>query len=264
MNISTAKSRSAFAFARYHVPNLARALRVLEFLAAKPEGCGVTEIASQLKIPVNSAFRVAATLFDHGYLLRNDGTSTYRLSRKLLSLGYQAIDEAGLVETSLDVLRHLRDETGETAMLAVLAHQEGIVIEQVPARHPFRVTVQVGHRFPMHSSAPGKALLAFLPGAERHETLKHLRLARFTAKTITTRLKLERELDAVRRRGYAVDRGEEVDGLCCVGAPVLNHRGHPLAAIWVTGPAQRLGEPDFDRVGAIVKKHALTLSRRLG
>jgi IclR family acetate operon transcriptional repressor len=256
--------RPDFKFSRYHVPNLARALRVLEYLASRPEGCGVTEIAEQLKIPVNSVFRVAATLSDYGYLARDDEAKVYRLNRKLLRLGYAAVDEMNLVEKSIDLLRQLRDATGETALLAVMVDHQGVVLEQVLGVHPVKVTVQPGHLFPMHGAAPGKAMIAFLPEEERKAFLRALSYPRFTPTTITTAREMAVELESVRRLGYAVDRGEIDETIRCVAAPVLNHRGYPIAGIWVTGPASRVKATDFEKLGPVVCDYARRISGRFG
>lgn len=251
-------------FSRYHIPSLVRAIGVLEFLATHPEGCGVTAMAETLKLPKNSVFRIVTTLSDHGYLLRDKQAKTYRLSRKLLGLGYAAVDESSLIEKSGDVLHALRDATNETALLAVMSGDEGVVLEQIPSNHPVKVLIQIGHRFPMHCSAPGKALLAFMPASRRQALLKDYPFTRFTARTVTNAKALEAVLREVRKRGFAVDNEEEIEGVTCVSAPVLDHQGKPVAAIWVTGPATRLGIAQFNRVGQIVMAQARRISERLG
>lgn len=249
---------------RYHVPILVRALRVLEYLSERSEGCGITELAGRLQLPKNTAFRILTTLTDHGYLVRDGEGRTYRLGRQLLSLGYAAIDETSLIEKSMDVLRDLRDTTGETAMIAVLLGDVGVVLENAPSHHPVKVTVQVGHRFPLHTAAPGKALLAFLPEVEREQLIQKLTLTRYNEKTITGTQALREELAHVRQAGYALDRGEEIDGIHCVGAPVLNHRGYPLAGIWVGGLSTSLKASQFEALGQQVRDAAHQISRRFG
>ncbi len=252
------------AFSRYHVPNLVRALGVFEFLANRPEGAGVSEIAEEMGIPKNSAFRIAATLSDCGYLLRDEPTALYRLSPKLLTLGYAAVDQEGLIEKSTDVLRALRDETGETALLAVLAGHEGVVLDQRAGTHSIKVVVEVGCRFPMHSAAPGKAILAFLPDDERNAILDKVCFTRFTENTITDREIYVNELAEVAKLGYAVDRGEEDITIACVSAPVFNRMNCPIAAIWITAPTDRLPETRFAAVGKQVAEHASRISARFG
>ncbi len=247
----------------YHVPNLERALVVMEYLAGNP-GSGVSRIAEALRLPKNSVFRISMSLLRHGYVLRDDATKGFFLSRKLLALGYAATNKHTVVENSIGVMRELRDLTKETVLLGTLLSTEGVVLEQVFGLHPFKFMVDAGTRFSLHTSAPGKALLAFLPEGERDKVLKGLKLVRYTDRTITTLPALLRELDEVRELGYGVDRAEEIEGCHCVGAPVLDAHGYPAASIWMTGPSNRVPLASFPSVGRLVKEHAARISGRLG
>ncbi len=248
----------------YAVPALDRALTILELLAQYPEGMRMREIAEKIELPSNSVFRITGVLEDRGYLLREGTDMRYRLSRKLLALGYAAVGEDKLIEHSLDVMQQLRDETEETVLVGVRADLEGIVLEQVAATQPVKFLVDPGTRFPLHTSAPGKVFAAFIKPAERATLLKRIHFKRYTPNTLDTRAKFEVALEEVAKKGYAVDRSEEIEGLHCVGAPIFNHRGHPIAAIWVTGPSFRFPESAFDRIGRKVVNAAATISRRFG
>lgn len=249
---------------RYRIPSLDRAMSILEFLASHAGPCGVSDIARELKLPKNSVFRILVTLHARGYVERGAGEKTYGLSRKLLSLGYAAIDEATLVEKSLDVMRRLRDLTRETVLLGALIDNRGTILEQVPSMEPVKFLINVGHCFPLHTAAPGKALLAFLPPEEREAILDTMPFTRFNDRTITDKDRFRSVLNDVRTKGYAVDRGEELDSLNCVAAPVFNHRGRPLASIWITGPSFRLREEDFPHLAQLVVERAEVISRRFG
>lgn len=258
------RSESAVSGARYRVPSLDRALSILELVAREPRGLIVSEVARRLQLPKNAAFRIMVTLHARGYLERDPLSKAYRLSRRLLSLAYMAIDEHNLIEKSLDVMRQLRDQTGETALIGTLGYDHGLVLEQVPSSHPVKCLVAIGHRFPLHTAAPGKALLAFLPEQERQAYLERIPFTRFNERTITDPEQFAQELAEVRRRGFAVDRGEELEGLHCVAAPIFNHRGYPLASIWITGPAERLRLELFDPMASYVMEAAAEISRRFG
>jgi DNA-binding IclR family transcriptional regulator len=221
-------------------------------------------VSEALEIPKNTVYRILTTLTDYGYLARDEQTNLYRLERKILSLGYKAIDESSLIERCLDVLRELRDETGESVFLAVQLGNQGVTIEQLPGLHPVKVLSEIGHRFPMYTSAPGKALMAYLPEAEAEEVIRNQSYKKHTARTITGIKAMRAELETVRHLGYSLDQGEELEDLHCVGAPVLNHRGHAIAAIWVSALASVIREEHFEEVGAQVRSAALRISKRYG
>jgi DNA-binding IclR family transcriptional regulator len=246
------------------VPNLERALAILEHLAAHPHPLGITEIAEALKLPKNSVFRIASTLAAHGYLRREDATKQYALGTKLLTLGYAAVHEGNLVEKSIDIMRQVRDETGETVGIGILDGTEGVVLDQTPTNHQVKVLVSVGSRFPLHTAAPGKAMLACLANGELTQILDQLRYPKFTDRTIGSRQAMLGAIDETRARGYAIDYAEHNEGIHCVGAAVVNQRKYPVGAIWITGPSFRVKPEQFDRLGRIVAAAAVRISRRFG
>ena len=249
---------------RYHVPNLDRALAILELLAKHPDGLSMVEIAGLLAFPNNSVYRITSTLFNHGYLNREEHSKRFSLSRKLLALGYAALSEKNIIEMSLDIMRQLRDATKETVLLATLLTESMVVLEQVPGSHPFKFMVDAGSRLNLHTSAPGKALLAYLPKSELDPIIARMKMPRFNERTITTKGRFRKELNRVKARGYAVDWGEQLDGVHCVGAPIFNERGYPVAATWITGPRDRLPESSFETLGNLIGDHANRISQRFG
>lgn len=246
------------------MPALERALSILELLADHPDGMRMREIADHLSLPSNSVFRITGKLEDRGYLLRDGEDMRYRLSRKLLALGYAAVGEDKLTEQSLDIMRRLRDETHETVLVGIRDDVEGLVLEQVASTQPVKFLVDPGTRFPLHTSAPGKAVIAFLPAEEREALLSRMVFTRFNANTLDSRGKFEADLVNVTALGYGLDRGEQIDGLHCVASPIFNHRGYPMAALWLTGPSFRFPPSDFDRIGKKVAAAAQLISKRFG
>jgi DNA-binding IclR family transcriptional regulator len=248
----------------FQVPALDRALTILELLATHPEGMRMREIAEKLELPANSVFRITGLLEERGYLHREGEDMRYTLSRKLLSLGYAAIGEDKLIEHALDIMQLLRDETQETVLIGVRADTQGVVLEQVAATQPIKFLVDPGTHFPLHSAAPGKVFVAFLPPVERAALLKRMKFTRYNQRTLDTREKFEAEIEDVLAQGYGLDCAEQIEGLHCVGAPIFNHRGYPIAAIWVTGPSFRFPEADLPRMGIKVVAAAQRISQRFG
>ncbi len=249
---------------KYHVPNLERALKIIELLAHNSGGMTSSEISTMLNIPRNSIFRITATLHDNGYLLRDDETKVFQLSQKLLFLGYHALTEESLVEKALDQMRHLRDKFGETVPLGVLHGHEGLVIEEVPGIHSFRFVLEPGRKFHLHTAAPGKAIMAYLSDAEREMIFAKMRFKIYNSRTIANLKDYQKILQKVCRDGFAIDFAEEIEGMHCIAAPVFNRHAHPVAAIWITGPSFRIPESQFTEIGKEVRKHANSISKRLG
>jgi DNA-binding IclR family transcriptional regulator len=249
---------------RYHVPNLERAVKILELLAQNRSGLSILEIATKLGFPTNSVFRITATLFNAGYVKRDAETKRFSLSRRLLALGYASIYDANIVELALDPMRSLRDAMNESVILTTLLEEDGVALAQVPTSRSIRLVVDPGTRFELHCAAPGKALLAFLPAAEAARLMKRLPLTRFTQRTIGSASQLAEELRRVRECGYATDLEECLPGVHCVAAPVFDEHRYPAAAIHVTAPSDRLAGAVLQRAAEQVRECAAHVSRKLG
>ena len=248
---------------RYHIPNLKRALEVFELLAKNPDGLSLPVISRTTGYSKNSIFRIVCTLQDCGYVKRNPDNRTIRISRKLAALGYASFGESNIVEKSMDILRQMRDSLGETAMLGTMLEEECVLLEQAPGRFPFKFLGEVGMRICFNASAPGKAILAYLPKDELDTKLAKIKFVEFNKNTICDMDSFVKELEKVKKCGYSVDNGEEIDGVNCVGAPIFDAHGYPVASIWITGPSKRIKASDFDKIGAKVRNYADMISNRL-
>lgn len=248
----------------HHVPNLERALSVFELLNQYPKGLSISDVSEKLKIPRNSAHRIMMTLYERGYLMREDDTKDFRLTKKLLVIGYGALSEKNLVEYALGPMRELRDETKETVPLGVLNNGSGMVIEQVSGLHMFKYVLESGKLFHLHTAAPAKAILAFLPKIDQNKAIKKCRFEKFNTRTITTPDRFNEILAMTRKNGFSIDRGEEYEGMHCIGAPIFDQHGYPIAAIWITGPSDRIREENFNILGKRVKFYADKISRKFG
>ena len=259
-----ARKTAANPLSRYKVPILDRTLDLLELLSRHPEGLTLTAMTEALKMPKNSVFRIATTLTLRGYAERDEGTKAYRASRKLLSLGHAAVGGERLIQAAAPILTALRDATGETALLGTLAGNHGVVLDQVASSHPVKVVVEIGHSFTLHTAAPAKAMLAHWSPEAQKTFVQQMKFTKHTRHTITSATAFLAELKQASKTGYALDRGEESETFACVAAPVFDHRRHPIAAIWISGPSDRVTPGSLDKLGLKVKQFADQLSRQLG
>lgn len=235
------EARNPSASHDFSTPSLDRALAVLECLAARSEGLTQTELASELGLTANFVYRTTQSLVAHGYLHR-DADKRFRLSAKLLRLGQPVLDDVPLAEAALPAMRWLSAETGEATHLGILVGNEGLVLERVIGTAPIKFYVERGTRFPIHTSAPGKCLLAFCSEEGRETILTDYHFDAFYPWTISSRTDFERCLERVRAGGFATDLGEHLEGHHCLGAPVFDREDRAVASLWITGPSQRLDE----------------------
>ena len=250
----------------YHVPNLDRALCIMERLAEAPRGLNRNEIAAAAECSPNMVYRSMMTLVDAGWAYRNSETGVYRLSRRLLDLAVAGSDEYSLTSVAWPEMCALRDETNITVQLGVLASDgAGLLLESAESRNPIRFVAEKGVRVPdIHAGAGWKSILAFLPEAESKRFLDGLSFRKFTATTITSRAAFEKVLAEVRKNGYAVDDSEMIEGVHCIAAPLFDRTGRPVGTLSLSAPADQLPRKDFKRHAASVMAAAAAVSAKLG
>jgi DNA-binding IclR family transcriptional regulator len=138
-----------------------------------------------------------------------------------------------------------------------------IYIDKRESPQTVRMTSRIGTRISLHASSVGKAYLAALPNKDRRDLLGKLSLRRFTANTITSRAKIEADLERTLKRGYALDFEETELEIRCVGAAIHNASGYPIASISVSMPKYRFDHAVEARVPAIVIDCAKKISAQL-
>ena len=183
------------------VQSVDRALRILEILARSGES-GVTEVAAALEVHKSTAFRLVATLEQHGLVEQVEGRGKYRLGVGLLRLAGATSARLDVVQEARPLCKQLAASTGETVNLATLSGHSALYLDQVASSSALQPHNWVGQHIPLHATSNGKVLLAWLPEAELDELLG--RLPAFTGATITTKPRFKRALAVVRDQGYAV------------------------------------------------------------
>src|SRR2546421_3970893 len=232
---------------RAGLQSVSRALRSLELIADAGE-LGVSELGRRLGVHKATASRLAATLAERGLIERDPDTERYRLGFGLIRLAGAAMAGLDLVRTARPVLEDLADRTRETVTLGVLSGEDMIYVDQATGARSIVSVSWVGKRTPLHCTASGKVLLAFVSASERDRLMAHP-LSRETARTIVDEAELRAQLTSVRTRGYASTQEELEDGLNAVAAPVRQADGQIAAALSVSGPAFRVRAMDLPRIG---------------
>jgi IclR family transcriptional regulator, KDG regulon repressor len=240
-----------------------RVLRALEVCTPAERNLSLSEIAERLGLPKSSVYRLLATLAAHGFVERDATTRRYRLGIRLFEIGSAAIHERGLHSATHPVLEELAVTTGETCHVAVLSGAEAVYIYKIDGPSSFSMTSRVGGRAPCHCTSIGKVLIAW-GGEELLKRLAWAGLRPYTSRTITNVSQLGVELERVRALGYALDRDEYEENLCCAAAPVRDHAGQVVAAIGIAGPSHRLTTENLDRLVPAVVGAAGAVSRNLG
>ena len=217
------------------VQSLGRAFDLLELLADSGSGLAITQLAASSGLPLPTIHRILRSLMAGGYV-RQDGTRRYSLGPGLIRLGEVAAK--GLGPWALPYLTELVSLFGETANLAVLEGDSVLYVATVPSPHAVRLFTEVGRRVMPHCTGVGKALLSGLTDDEVRRMVRRTGMPAFTDRTLMSVEALLADLHAIRARGYALDDGEQEQGVRCVAIAVA---GAPArVALSVSGPSARV------------------------
>lgn len=220
--------------AREGAPVIDRMSDLLEMLERRPSGLSIRELTQSLLLPRSTVYRCLNTLESHG-IVRRGGTGVYRLGPRLVALAAKVAgvpEEQRLAAFAQPHLHRLAAATGEGCKLSVLAGDRALVVAVGHGGSGDGVAVSVvpGRTFPIHVGAASKLLMAHLP-PEVTEELLRTTLPRLTRTTVTDPKWLMAELGEIRRRGYALDRGEYVGSVHALATPVRDGAGRVIAAL---------------------------------
>lgn len=247
-----------------------KALEILDCLAANRRPMSTQDIAKACGMSRPTTYRLLMTLLSRGYV-RNTGNFQFALGTRLLTLSRVVLNDLDLLDVAKPYLHELCSISNETANLSILDNgellyigkQESLRGSQLPSSVQLHSTV--GTRIAPHSSAMGKAMMAYLPEDELAAMLDNaMPLRRYTPYTITDRDELMAHLREVRRLGYAIDEREVDEGTRCLGAPIFDSSGRVAAAMSIAGPAYRLTVETLTQFAPELMRVTQAVSRQLG
>jgi len=248
----------------YPIKVLTKTFSVLEILLEHKSPMSMSEISEKLKYYPSTVHRILDTLKYGGYVEQNQTTQKYQLGLKLLELGMGKLHQIDLVSEAKPFLRELAKKCNETVHLGILEENNVLYLAKEESSQTIRMISYVGRRGPLHCTALGKILLAFLPPGERNDILARIELFKLTENTITDRGHLETELNKVVQKGFAMDREENEKDVRCIAAPLKNYQGRVIAAVSISRPTYRVNKKNQDHLQEDLVATCQKISSRLG
>lgn len=246
------------------VQSVDRALAILEVLGEDEEGYRLTDLAARTGLSPSTVHRLLTTLEQRRFVQFDQTDGMWYVGRQSFAVGSAFVRRRNFVAPALPILRRLRDQTRETANLAVVDEGEVVFITQIESREIMRAITRVGGRVPMVTSGLGKVILATYSDEAVDAVIQRYGMRRMTAKSLTRPGLLHEALHTIRAQGYGIDDEEFIDGLRCVSAPVYDAQGEALAAISVSGLTARMMEERLPTLGELVRAAANELTMALG
>lgn len=235
-----------------------RALGILWALADQGE-LSIIELANATGLTAGTAARMAKALAAEGMLRRNPVTDAYHLGARTAVLGQAAQRVLGL-DKARPAMEQLGAATQESINLSIREGDESVVLLRIQSTLALRYEQTVGARFPLYSTASGKAILAFSEDADAYVARLPERLPAVAPGTLATRRQLAQQLEEIRTQGYSIDIEENVEGVRCVGAPVLDAHGRARAALVLQAPAVRMRRHRISKLEPLMRSAATEIA----
>ena len=239
------------------------AIAVLEAFGRERGTQTLAQLNQQLGIPKATLLRHVKALVQTGYLILDQDRKTYSLGPAILTLSRHFLAQYESLLAGRQLLQALAEDTGETAHIGVLHDRDVVYLDIAESPQRVRAYVSRGDHLPAHCVAAGKAILAY-SDPEVVAAVCRGGMKALTRRTITSPAAFQRELETVRRRGYAVNLGEWTEDVGATSAPVFMHSGRVVGAMGVAGPISRLNGENIDAVGRVARQHAKRASQMFG
>jgi IclR family acetate operon transcriptional repressor len=233
---------------------IARAMRILETLAAEPEGVPLASLATELEIPRSACHRLLAELVQGGYVRQLREHGDYALTTRLPALGLSYLGAAGIVDIAQPIIERLAQESGELVRLALVdSDRLTFVAKAQGARSGLRYDPDMGIDVRLSCSAGGHAWLMTLSEERATELVVRQGFGdpkSFGPKAPTTFKALNRILDEDRKRGFSTIIEMYAPGMTAMAAPVRRSTRDAIGVITIAGPLQRLTPARMQELGA--------------
>jgi DNA-binding IclR family transcriptional regulator len=242
---------------------LVKGLALVEVVSSADAPVRLAELVATSGLPRPTVLRLLEVLLEQG-LLQPAADGVFALGPRLALWGQRYLDGLDVRAHAEDLMRALAEQTRETCFLGIRDARSVLYIAKADSPQAVRPAAGVGARNPLHSTALGKALLAFGPPAAAAAYAEDGPLVAKTPDTIVDPGRLVAELERTRARGYAIDDVENEDGVRCVAAPIRDHAGEVIAALSVSAPAYRFALEDLPALAPDVVAVAREISSRIG
>ena len=242
---------------------LSRAFDILEALSVENRPMTLSEISNASGLSKSTAHRILSAMLDRSFVAKNDN-GEYTIGFKIIEIAGTHINNLELLAEAKPFLSKITRELDLTAHLGILDGQDVVYLEKLDGHPNSQRYTQIGQRSPGFCSSIGKCLMSCMSRDELDYVLYSCAFRKYTPNTITDRREFILHLRQVRLRGWAMDDEEYEYGHRCIGAPVYDYRGLPVAAISASGSTAILTDDKIDQTVEKVKQCAAQLSRQMG
>lgn len=245
------------------IRSVGKAMAILQVIGESPRPLRVTDLAKRLHMSSSVVSRLVSTLAEGGLVEQEEDTGRCYLGFGLAILGNAALGRRDLDRLAVPIMAEISARFVTYVMLGRL-HRGTVVTMLSRATESLQRDVKLTCMMPIHASAIGKVLVAWLDPKDLNSILHSNPLDSFTPRTITSAELFMAELEKVRGQGFAIDDQELVHGHTHVATPIRDHRGQVVAAISAGGLTRQVQGEELDALTRAVAQGSLEISRQLG
>ncbi|MFS2032552.1 IclR family transcriptional regulator [Polaromonas sp. CT11-55] len=220
-----------------YVQSFARGLEVIRSFSADAPRQTLTEVAGRSGLSRAGARRILLTLETLGYV-SSDG-KLFSLTPRILDLGFAYLSSMPIWNLAEPVMEALVAEVKESCSAAVLDGTDIVYVLRVPTHKIMSISLGVGSRLPAYCTSMGRMLLSALPEVELMKCLQASTLEARTKYTVTDVKELAAKVAQARKQGWSLVNQELEEGLVSMAAPITNRAGQTVAALNISGQANR-------------------------
>ena len=242
-----------------------RVALLLKVLAECEGDASVAQVAERMRLPTSTTHRLLGLLVSTGLADRGSRPGTYRVGLGFLRLGGLVVSRTEVTTVAEGFMQRVAEVTGETCILNlyVPSEQKGLIAKVIHGRHPLRYEAQLYGVSSLCFGATGRGLLAFLPDDVIHRVLAKQELSPITGRALSG-TRLRRDLGEIKKRGYAISRGQRTPGAVGLAAPVFKGAAVVVGSLCITMPETRFVQSEEPRLAHVLVEQASQLSATLG
>lgn len=246
------------------IQSLVRSMELLETLKQPPFSYSIAALSKSMDLPPSTLHRILQTFCSMNFVIRDEGTHTYRLGPACIPIGQAAAGNIHMRDLALPILRKLSETIHEDCYLAICVENKGLILDKIDGPNHLKVVEQFGFELDLHCGAIRKTLLAYQSAEYIEYYLDHI-LTRTEAFPKTDASELKRTLKKIRENGYSFSDSEYVTDAIGVGAPVFDIKHTVVATIGIIAPKSRISNQDqLDTVISEIKNAAQQISYYMG
>lgn len=230
-----------------------RALVLLRYMVDHPDGLRIREVGREYGYSPATVQKLIGALHNQGFVIQDKTTERYHLGPEAVQLGLAALSRLEIRQLARPSLESLSADTGETVFLAIGRGDQVTYIDKVVSDRLIRMDAPLGVNRPYNCTSVGKVLLGGMPNDRIADLAAAGAFEKMTENSIVDLEELQAEVDQVRKRGWALDKEEYAYGSYCIGAPIFDHEGNIIAAVTVSGPAERIKERLEENLSMVIK-----------